>query len=90
MFTWGFKSCDSGFPHKIKNPVLGRSISTVETDYIHGSVSVIGGPARSISTVGRSISIGAYPWSGGYLNWFHHTHILNNICVNNQYNQKSI
>jgi len=44
------------FPHKIKNPVLDRSISTVEKDFIHGSVSAIGGPGRGISTVGR-----AYP-----------------------------
>jgi len=44
------------FPHKIKNPVLDRSISTVEKDCIHESVSVIGGYNRGISTVGR-----AYP-----------------------------
>ena len=58
MFTWGFflKVVIQVFPHKIKNPVLGKSISTVEKDYIHGSVSVIGGPGRGISTVGR-----AYP-----------------------------
>jgi len=56
MFTWGIKVVIQVFPHKIKNPVLGKSISTVEKDYIHESVSIIGGPGRGISTVGR-----AYP-----------------------------
>ena len=84
----------------------GRSISIVErnismTAYPLGrSISMGAYPGRGISTVGRSISIGAYPsqevlvgaypWLGGYLNWFQHTHILNNICVNNQYKQKKI
>jgi len=36
----------------------------------------------------QEVLVGAYPWLGGYLNWFQHTHILNNICVNNQYVQK--
>ena len=53
------------FPHKIKNPVLDRSISTVEKDCIHESVSVIEGSGRgrihhgqgiSITVAGRSIS----------------------------------
>ena len=71
----------------------GRGISTVGRSIPMGAY-----PGRGISTVGRSISmgaypsqeilVGAYPWLGGYLNWFPHTHILNNICVNNHYNQK--
>jgi len=71
IFTWGFlEVVIQVFPHKIKNPVLGKSISTVEKDHIHGSVSwpkhihsgkghihrsisIIGGPGRGISMVGR-------------------------------------
>ena len=87
---------------------VGRIISTVrrswqghihsQEEHIHRSISTIGGPCRGISTVGRSVSIGAYPsqevlvgaypWLGGYLICLQHTHILNNISVNNQYNQK--
>jgi hypothetical protein len=55
-FHFFFLIVNQVFPHKIKNPVLDRSISTVEKDCIHESVSVIGGPGRGISTVGR-----AYP-----------------------------
>ena len=36
------------FPHKIKNPVLDRSISTVEKDCIHESVSVIDGSGSGL------------------------------------------
>jgi hypothetical protein len=64
----------------------GRGISTVGR-----SISMGAYPGRGISTVGRSISmgaypslevlVGAYPWLGGYLNWFPHTHTLNNICM---------
>jgi len=49
------------FPHKIKNPVLDRSISTVEKDCIHESVSVIEGSGRGRIHRGKGISIGAYP-----------------------------
>ena len=36
----------------------------------------------------QEVLVGAYPWLGGYLICLQHTHILNNICINNQYNQK--
>ena len=45
------------FPHKIKNPVLDRSISTVEKDCIHESVSVIEGFGRGHINHGKGISI---------------------------------
>jgi len=71
----------------------GRGISPLGRSIPMGAYS-----GRGISTVGKSISmgayptqeilVGAYPWLGGYLNWFPRTHILNNICVNNHYNQK--
>ena len=61
------------FPHKIKNLVIDRSISTVEKDCIHESVSVIGGSGRgrihrgqgiSITIAGRSISTIRSPGRG--------------------------
>jgi len=61
-FTWGFiLNVNQVFPHKIKNPVLDRSISTVEKDCIHESISVIEGSGRGRIHRGKGVSIGAYP-----------------------------
>ena len=60
-FHFFFFIVNQVFPHKIKNPVLDRSIFTVEKDCIHEGVSVIEGSGRGHIHRGKGVSIGAYP-----------------------------
>ena len=104
-----FLKVNQVLPHKIKNPVLDRSISTVEKDCIHESVSTIEGSGRGRIHRGKGVSIVAYlpqvvlivhkMKKHGHKNMsmvgrtpqlVQHTLVLNNMCVNNLYNQKNI